>query len=322
MSGAERIGPRTTRLGVIWRRGEPCLNLQASDVTLSQRSTHTRRTTSSPGKELKKNFFFSPHVLATSPTDVFFSPSCANNDDLPFRALFPNVWAQRTVLHRATHWLLQWAVSNQPALTVAVTMPSREERTAAVQAGTKPPCLGPSGHCFHWHVQMWHRAVQLTAPLGLPSLQPGRDCHPHRPGFRRGDRYRDTCGDCCASAFSSQIFPVCGLIYLGCACMGCSWASSHCLEKSQLRYSGQIDAVWGGGAGVTRGLLTTAHQARPPGAVYGQGAECRHCRGDVLEVLDIVPSAVPVLGSNVVPQAFSIISCFLGGRETAPASKL
>lgn len=90
---------------------------------------------------------------------------------------------------------------------------------------------------------MWHRAVQLAAPLGLPSLQPGRDCHPHRPGFRRGDRYRDTCGDCCASAFSSQIFPVCGLIYLGCACMGCSWASSHCLEKSQLRYSGQTDAV-------------------------------------------------------------------------------
>lgn len=50
--------------------------------------------------------------------------------------------------------------------------------------------------------------------------------------------------------FLLQMFPVCGLIYLGYACMGCSWASCHCLEKSQLCYSGHIDTVWGGHAGV------------------------------------------------------------------------
>lgn len=166
MSGAERIGPRTTQLGVLWQRGEPYLNLQDSDIMLSQRATHTRRITLSPSKEWKKNFFFSPLCFGHFSHWHFFSPSCANNYDLPLQALFPNVWPQRTVLHHAAHWLLQWAISNQLALTTAVTVPSPEEGTGAVQTPWNKASL-PSGHCFHWYVQMGHRAVPLPVSLGL-----------------------------------------------------------------------------------------------------------------------------------------------------------
>ena len=44
--------------------------------------------------------------------------------------------------------------------------------------------------------------------------------------------------------------------------------------------------------------------------------------GDVLLVLDLVTSAIPVFGSHVMPKASSMLFYFLGGEETVPVSKL
>lgn len=151
------------------------------------------------------------------------------------------------MLRYASNSLLQQEVSDQATCDDCATL---KRVTAAAERRTKPLCLSSSQH-----LQMWHRAVHLLIPPGMPDLQQmwlqltqanfNRDNCCRQSGCTDidvcgTDISVDTCRGGCASVFS-QILPLCGLICIGYICTGCSLASSYWVEKSQLRYSAQID---------------------------------------------------------------------------------